>query len=305
MAVPGGAQGGASFECSLTGQVLAGQFRPLYDRLLGLCEHAAHSKMFEHELKFAPAVQRPMYSARNDEVHLRLRVKLTVLDTSSNKQPNSSVGHESSGKKRLRTSTANGDINSNAAISTTAGDVDMTPSTQENKDTLASASALASVQATGMGGDNNNPAGLTHYHHDPKTVVSRQYQLCQYGHPEPGRNLVVRSAILVKIHGDAFGFMTLLGYGFEEEYVRRGYNFMYNNICRISVFREYKLSKQHDAFSAIVPEEETAGGVAAEAASPWQVEITSSFVSQENVNSMSEEINLVRNLLAGSVAFQQ
>lgn len=55
MAVPGGAQGGASFECSLTGQVLAGQFRPLYDRLLGLCEHAAHSKMFEHELKFSPA----------------------------------------------------------------------------------------------------------------------------------------------------------------------------------------------------------------------------------------------------------
>ncbi|KAF9147574.1 hypothetical protein BG015_010745, partial [Linnemannia schmuckeri] len=92
---------------------------------------------------------------------------------------------------------------------------------------------------------------------------------------------------------------------FEEEYVRRGYNFMYNNICRISVFREYKLSKQHDAFSAIVPEEETVGGAAAEAASPWQVEITSSFVSQENVNSMSEEINLVRNLLAGSVGFQQ
>lgn len=154
-------------------------------------------------------VQRPMYSARNDEVHLRLRVKLTVLDTGSNKQPNSSVGNESSGKKRLRTSTANGDINNNTAISTATADVEMTSNTQENKNTLAS----ASVQATGIGGEINNPAGVTHYHHDPKTVVSRQYQLCQYGHPEPGRNLVVRSAILVKIHGDAFGFMTLLGYG--------------------------------------------------------------------------------------------
>ncbi|KAF8945233.1 hypothetical protein BGZ47_003062 [Haplosporangium gracile] len=305
MAVPGGAQGGASFECSLTGQVLTGQFRPLYDRLLGLCEHAAHSKMFEHELKFSPAVQRPMYSARNDEVHLRLRVKLTVLDSGSNKQASSSIGHESGGKKRLRTSTTNGDINNNTATTTTA-DVEMVSSTQENKETPAPASASASVQATGAGGESNNPAaGVAHYHHDPKMVVSRQYQLCQYGHPEPGRNLVVRSAILVKIHGDAFGFMTLLGYGFEEEYVRRGYNFMYNNICRISVFREYMLSKQHDAFSAIVPEGETVGGVAAEAASPWQVEITSSFVSQENVNSMSEEINLVRNLLAGSVGFQQ
>lgn len=156
-------------------------------------------------------VQRPMYSARNDEVHLRLRVKLTVLDTGSNKQSNSSVGYESGGKKRLRTSTANGDINNNTAISTTTADVEMTSSSQENKDTLASASA--SVQAPGIGGEVNNPAGTTHYHHDPKTVVSRQYQLCQYGHPEPGRNLVVRSAILVKIHGDAFGFMTLLGYG--------------------------------------------------------------------------------------------
>lgn len=76
-------------------------------------------------------------------------------------------------------------------------------------------------------------------------------------------------------------------------------------LLRLFFFYENQLSKQHDAFSAIVPEEETAGGVAAEAASPWQVEITSSFVSQENVNSMSEEINLVRNLLAGSVAFQQ
>ncbi|KAF9136083.1 hypothetical protein BGW39_006879 [Mortierella sp. 14UC] len=222
MAVPGGAQGGASFECSLTGTVLTGQFRQLYDRLLGLCEHDAHSKMFEHELLFSPA------------------------------------------------------------------------------DAATATGASSGARTTG-GGDVKQ--AITHFHHDSKTVVSRQYQLCQYGHPEPGRNLVVRSAILVKIHGDAFGFMTLLGYGFEDEFVKRGYNFMYNNICRISVFRKYKLSKHHDAFSAIVPEEETAGGATAEVASPWLVEITSSFVSQENVNSMSDEINLVRNLLAGSVAF--
>ncbi|KAF9135618.1 hypothetical protein BG015_003265, partial [Linnemannia schmuckeri] len=207
MAVPGGAQGGASFECSLTGQVLTGQFRPLYDRLLGLCEHAAHSKMFEHELKFSPAVQRPMYSARNDEVHLRLRVKLTVLDNGSNNQPSSPIGYENGRKKRLRSSTVNGDIINNTAPATTA-DVEMASSIQENKEMPAPAPAFAPVQAIGARG-----AAVTHHHHNPKTVVNRQYQLCQYGHPEPGRNLVVRSAILVKIHGDAFGFMTLLGYG--------------------------------------------------------------------------------------------
>ncbi|KAG0378605.1 hypothetical protein BGX24_003322 [Mortierella sp. AD032] len=245
--------------------------------------------MFEHELLFSPAVQRPMYSARNDEVHLRLRVKLTVLDTARKQQQqtlDSSANQEYSGKKRLKTSTANGDI----ATATTT-DVEM------------ASSSLDTTTASGVGAAGGDTNQMTHFHQDSKTVVSRQYQLCQYGHPEPGRNLVVRSAILVKIHGDAFGFMTLLGYGFEDEFVKRGYNFLYNNICRISVYRKYKLSKQHDAFSAIVPDEEIAGGATAEVASPWLVEITSSFVSQENVNSMSEEINIVRNLLAGSVAF--
>ncbi|KAF9924463.1 hypothetical protein BGZ65_008313, partial [Modicella reniformis] len=55
MSGPGSTSGGASFECSLTGTVLPGQFQHLYDRLLGLCEHAAHSKMLEHEMLFIPA----------------------------------------------------------------------------------------------------------------------------------------------------------------------------------------------------------------------------------------------------------
>lgn len=63
MAVPGTASGGASFECSLAGTVQAGQFRHLYDRLLGLCEHSAHSKMFEHELLFAPAGKHVCFSS--------------------------------------------------------------------------------------------------------------------------------------------------------------------------------------------------------------------------------------------------
>ncbi|KAG0344789.1 hypothetical protein BG004_004173 [Podila humilis] len=134
-----------------------------------------------------------------------------------------------------------------------------------------------------------------------KTTVTRQYQLCQYGIPEPGRNITVRSAILVKIHGDAFGFLSLLGYSYEDEYVRRGYSFLYNNICRISIFKKYKLSKQHDPFSAIIPEKDYGGSPDAD--SPWLLEITSAFVSQENVNNMSEEINIVKNLLAGSVLY--
>ncbi|KAF9412330.1 hypothetical protein BGZ76_005195 [Entomortierella beljakovae] len=36
--------------------------------------------MFEHEMLHTPAIQRPIYAARNDDVHLRLRCKMTVLD---------------------------------------------------------------------------------------------------------------------------------------------------------------------------------------------------------------------------------
>ncbi|KAI8602461.1 hypothetical protein EDD21DRAFT_371765 [Dissophora ornata] len=271
MSGAGSTSGGASFECSVTGTVLPGQFQHLYDRLLGLCEHAAHSKMFEHEMLFTPAIQRPMYAARNDDVHLRLRVKLTVFDQTRKQQYDTQGDNER--RKKLKSG---------------SGTQQQGSSTLSNGDQQLHSTA----------------SSAEHKHRDgSKTVVTKQHQLCQYGHPEPGRTIVVRSAILVKIHGDAFGFLSLLGYGFEEEFVRRGYNFMYNNICRISVFRKYKLSKQHEPFSAIVPEGEAAGGQAAETVSPWLVEITSSFVSQENVNSMSEEISVVRNLLAGSVAF--
>ncbi|KAG0044159.1 hypothetical protein BGZ83_010591 [Gryganskiella cystojenkinii] len=311
MSVPGSLSGGASFECSLAGVVLPGQFKHLYDRLLGLCEHSAQSKMLEHELLFAPAVeasltpsvvlcepvQRPMYAARNDEVHLRLRVKLTVLNQDKNKQKRGNS--EQGGRKLHKNDTTNGTTATAVDRSTeeTAMDLDSTP---EAKDPSSFGGQGISTFSGGQGW-----TATEHASSNPgsKTIVTRQYQLCQYGHPEPGRNLLVRSAILVKIHGDAFGFLSLLGYGFEDEFVRRGYNFMYNNICRISVFRKYKLSKQYDPFSAIVPDGEAAGGVAADVASPWLVEITSSFVSQENVNSMSDEINVVRNLLAGSVSY--
>ncbi|KAG9320936.1 hypothetical protein KVV02_000713 [Mortierella alpina] len=311
MAVPGTASGGASFECSLAGTVHAGQFRHLYDRLLGLCEHSAHSKMFEHELLFAPAVQRPMYAARNDEVHLRLRVKLTVLDH-ANKQRQSEL-HDSSDRRKKLKGASDGPSNGTPTAAVEAGgETSGTGGTGMNDSqveiaapTTAGSSAVAQLDGNSHQGELLQQ-DIDYYGslgRSGKTIVSRQYQLCQYGHPEPGRNIVVRSAILVKIHGDAFGFLSLLGYGFEDEYVRRGYNFMYNNICRISVYRKYKLSKQHDPFSAIVPEEEAQGGLGAETASPWLVEISSSFVSQENVNSMSDEINVVRNLLTGSVSF--
>ncbi|KAG0302597.1 hypothetical protein BGZ98_007373 [Dissophora globulifera] len=277
--------------------------------------------MFEHEMLFTPAtVQRPIYAARNDDVHLRLRVKLSVLDHAKKQHQDIREGGM---RKRPKNSASVHEIennsDSNIPVSGNSGrgeDTEMVSGTQEieNKGAQsATAMTISTAQdantegarSTISGGDHPPSARSTEQSQrmGSKTIVTRQYQLCQYGHPEPGRTVVVRSAILVKIHGDAFGFLTLLGYGFEDEFVRRGYNFMYNNICRISVYRKYKLSKQHDPFSAIVPEGEAAGGQAAEAASPWLVEITSSFVSQENVNTMSEEISAVRNLLSGSVVF--
>ncbi|KAF9425368.1 nuclear mRNA export, poly(A)+RNA binding protein [Podila epigama] len=261
------------------------------------------------------AVQRPLYAARNDEVHLRLRVKLTPVH-----QPVRSRIHDKGhSAKRSRSSRggqsgANND-NGGPSLSTTGAaapnvsafeihvedtDVEMKSSTgsteksdvnkmtvQPSENTTTSLSQLASDGSAEHGGI--------------RRTMIRQMQLCQFGHPEPGRNIVVRSAILVKIHGDAFGFLSLLGYSFEDEYVRTGYSFMYGNLCRISLFRKYKLSKLHDPFSRIVPPQMETSDPGAEF--PWMVEITSAFVSQENVNTMSDEINAVKNMLAGSVIY--
>ncbi|KFH65685.1 hypothetical protein MVEG_09158 [Podila verticillata NRRL 6337] len=283
--------------------------------------------MFEHELLFAPAVQRSIYAARNDDVHLRLRVKLTIVDRHKSRAWESD--ESSRVKRRKAADPSNKDHGASSSISLSmkqrvegglvvdSSELDVQADTDVNMQPSTSASGESDViipvekpidsttSLSGQGSEyvtphNGGKSLCSQTSNQTRTTVARQYQLCQFGHPEPGRNIVVRSAILVKIHGDAFGFLSLLGYSFEDEYVRRGYSFLYGNLCRISVFKKYKLSKQHDPFSVIIPQYDNEN---AEADSPWMVEITSAFVSQENVNNMSEEINIVRNLLAGSVSY--
>jgi len=167
-------------------------------------------------------VQRPLYSARNDDVHLRLRVKLTVIDHGNRQQQQADVDT----KRKRRKSHHNSEDN---AMDATTGDTEMLSSTQEieNKETQSTSEGAnpsgVSLQASlaSTAGDPSQSTTVTSAtatteesrHSGSKTTVTRQYQLCQYGHPEPGRTIVVRSAILVKLHGDAFGFLSLLGYG--------------------------------------------------------------------------------------------
>lgn len=253
-------------------------------------------------LYFHP-VQRSIYAARNDDVHLRLRVKLTIVDR------HKSRARESDGRPRIKRSKAsdppNSDYSASSSVSLsmkqrvegelvadpselsvlTDNDVAMQPSAgasgsdtgisvDKPMDSTISLSGQGSEPGAGQAAPLNGHSGP----HSPtsvhsRTTVTRQYQLCQYGHPEPGRNIVVRSAILVKIHGDAFSFLSLLGYrydalvlhsrevtafcafrdsqvyifllllldSFEDEYVRRGYSFLYGNLCRISIFKKYKV----------------------------------------------------------------
>ncbi|KAF9350681.1 hypothetical protein BGX26_011192, partial [Mortierella sp. AD094] len=169
--------------------------------------------MFEHEMLFTPAIQRPIYAARNDDVHLRLRVKMTILDQSKKTQHGERSGDDSQRKKMK----SNGDGNSSSINGGLGGeDTDMTYSAQEIETKAQHQLLEGGVGgAAAEGGTSSIALGLSNGDstHVSKTVVTRQYQLCQYGHPEPGRTIVVRSAILVKIHGDAFGFLSLLGYG--------------------------------------------------------------------------------------------
>lgn len=103
---------------------------------------------------------------------------------------------------------ADTDVNMQPSTST-SGESDAIISVEKPMDPTTSLSGQGSEHVT----PHNEGKSLCSQTSDQtRTTVTRQYQLCQYGHPEPGRNIVVRSAILVKIHGDAFGFLSLLGY---------------------------------------------------------------------------------------------
>ncbi|KAG0255726.1 hypothetical protein DFQ27_006095 [Actinomortierella ambigua] len=253
---------GATFECSLSGSVIVGQFRHLYDRLSGLCEHGSSQTMFEHEMLYIPAaVQRPVYpSARNDEIQLRLRVKMTPQTKSRSgrhhlaSEASAALGATGRSKKKQRRAMdldASDAAASGATVALDGGDESMDGiSSGDHHEARPRKEVLP-----------HHPVSSHHDHHllQPQQVFTRQYQICQFGHQEPGRNLVVRSAIVVKIQGDPFTFLTLLGYTFDDEYVRIGYNFVYNNACRIAVFRQYKLERPHDPLSIIRPGAPSAG----------------------------------------------
>lgn len=151
-----------------------------------LCSYLPFWRLF-------PTVQRPMYAARNDEVPLRLRVKLTVLDQDNKKKRS----EEENGARKLQKNDTSERVLAGTTLES-AMDVDSSHDTIERVSNGQGQPAISTSAQSYQGS---------------RTIVTRQYQLCQYGHPEPGRNLVVRSAILVKIHGDAFGFLSLLGYG--------------------------------------------------------------------------------------------
>lgn len=150
---------------------------------------------------------------------MRLRVKLTVL---ANKQ-RQSESQDSNGKRKKLKGTSDSPSNVTPTAAGVAGGETSGTEGAQTRDPLEPTPATTTTGLPAVARLEENPhqepsqQNIEHdgsQGHNGKTTVSRQYQLCQYGHPEPGRNIVVRSAILVKIHGDAFGFLSLLGYGY-------------------------------------------------------------------------------------------
>ncbi|ORX92779.1 hypothetical protein K493DRAFT_354096 [Basidiobolus meristosporus CBS 931.73] len=91
--------------------------------------------------------------------------------------------------------------------------------------------------------------------------------------------------------GDAFKYMSNLGYTFGFEYVRKGYAFVYKDMFRVTVTQIFKFESPHDisTLSLLDP------------TNTWLVEVSSISIIQEAVAKTVEEINSFKTLFTGIV----
>ncbi|RHZ81027.1 hypothetical protein Glove_126g34 [Diversispora epigaea] len=129
---------------------------------------------------------------------------------------------------------------------------------------------------------------------DENDLTKRQWQLGQLGNPDTtshALNVTVRRVIYAKIfNGDALKFMSVLGYKYAYEYVKKGIIFTFRDSLKISIFQIFTLDKVHDVTS-LKPFD----------ANNYIVEVTSILASSELVESKSQELISFRETLKGVI----
>ncbi|KAJ1986355.1 hypothetical protein EDC05_006323 [Coemansia umbellata] len=129
---------------------------------------------------------------------------------------------------------------------------------------------------------------------EPSNMEKSKNTVCMLGHPEPrsGRGASVRPAIYAQVFsGNAPQFLSLLGYKFHSEFVRKGYWFLYRNIFKVIVSQIYRLGEQGDIQS--VQEADPSGS--------WVIQIVADASTQEQVPRLCEQLDEVKNLFADYV----
>ncbi|KNC97526.1 uncharacterized protein SPPG_07002 [Spizellomyces punctatus DAOM BR117] len=125
---------------------------------------------------------------------------------------------------------------------------------------------------------------------------NRNWKICFFGTPElpkPGnrRRATQRVVYESEVKGDAFRYMEMLGYKFNFEFVRKGYNFTYRNL-RIAIFRIYHLDTRHKVTSSVPVDGND---------DSWIVEVTSPLTSAEGVPTLVDELHTFASHVAGLV----
>ncbi|KAL2919512.1 hypothetical protein HK105_201159 [Polyrhizophydium stewartii] len=127
-------------------------------------------------------------------------------------------------------------------------------------------------------------------------LCERKWDLVQLSPAEPpkaGPRLANHRAVYrTPIEGDPFRFLEMIGYRFNFEYVRRGFEFRLGG-ARMTIFRVYKLNEQHRISSAVPVDP---------GSTKWIVELTSPVAGQEHVVRMSDELFQFAALLTGLVS---
>ncbi|KAJ2361116.1 hypothetical protein IW150_007325 [Coemansia sp. RSA 2607] len=124
---------------------------------------------------------------------------------------------------------------------------------------------------------------------DPLNPNKATNTICLLGHPEPrsGRGASVRPAIFAQVFsGNAPQFLSLLGYKYNSEFVRKGYWLLYRNTFKIIVSQIYQLEEEGSVQSAQL----------ADPQGSWVVQVSADALNQEQVPRMCEQLDEVKSL---------
>ncbi|KAI9327717.1 mediator complex, subunit Med18 [Zopfochytrium polystomum] len=124
------------------------------------------------------------------------------------------------------------------------------------------------------------------------SLSERSWSLVFQGPPEPpkpGNNTSIRAIYESRLEGDCFQFLSLMGYTFKYEFVRKGFRFQHGSMT-LTICTIHKVVKQHQLSTMMPP---------ISVDQNWLVELNGDRVVQEQVLKMSDDLTKFASNLRG------